>query len=278
MPASFGATGRKREVRGATTARRRTFEHSAPRRTPPARRISTARAAVASRITALLMATIFLAALALLFVSDAFYVYRLEAEGNRLVSEEEIFNQTQLEGYSIFFIDPSQAEERIESLPDIREARVTLSLPNRMAVRVEERRALLVWQTGEFRYGVDEEGLIVSLDGEDEPEMVITDLDSAPLSPGDSVNTQAVAAAAAYQDLLSGVDEFEYSAQYGLSYRDELGRRVYLGDGEKAALKVAILGALADRLANQGATVESIDVRFPDSPLYRTAEGSSTSP
>jgi len=224
------------------------------------------------------MATIFLAALALLFVSDAFYVYRLEAEGNRLVSEEEIFNQTQLEGYSIFFIDPSQAEERIESLPDIREARVTLSLPNRMAVRVEERRALLVWQTGEFRYGVDEEGLIVSLDGEDEPEMVITDLDSAPLSPGDSVNTQAVAAAAAYQDLLSGVDEFEYSAQYGLSYRDELGRRVYLGDGEKAALKVAILGALADRLANQGATVESIDVRFPDSPLYRTAEGSSTSP
>lgn len=278
MPASSGATGRKREVQNARMARRRIYERSGPRAKLPVRRVGKAHAAVASRITALFVATVLLAALALLFVSEYFYVFELTVEGNSLVSKEEIFDQTQLEGYSIFFIDPSKAKERIESLPDIREATVTLLLPNRLVVSVQERQACLVWQTGEHRYGVDEEGQIVSLGGQLEPELVIRDLDDRPAGPGDSVNTQAVAAAATYRDLLPGVRSFEYSAQYGLSYTDEHGRRVYLGDGDKAALKVAIIEALADQLASKEAAIESIDVRFPDSPLYRTAEASSPGP
>jgi hypothetical protein len=49
---------------------------------------------------------------------------------------------------------------------------------------------------------------------------------------------------------------------------------VYLGDGEGAGLKVAIVDALVERLANQAETVEYIDVRFPESPLYQLAEPS----
>jgi len=250
----------------------RIYEKSGPRRNLPVRRLTRARAAAASRITALLVAILLLSALSLFFVSDFFYVYEITAEGNGLVSTEEIFSQTRLQGYNIFFIDPVEAEEQIESLPDVRQAHVELSLPNKMVVTVQEREARLVWQTGDNRYGVDDEGLIVSLGGHAEPQMVISDLDKRPLEPGASVDQVAVAAAATYQDLLPDVREFEYSAQHGLSYKDESGRRVYLGDAENAALKVAIVGALANQLADRGATIESIDVRFPDSPLYRAAE------
>jgi cell division septal protein FtsQ len=272
MAVSFGPNRRKGTRRGRGIAQQRTYEKAGPRRKLPVRRLTRARAAAASRITALFVAMFLLAVLSLLFVSDFFYVYELEARGNTLVTAQEIFGQTQLEGYNIFFIDPLEAQERIESLPDVRQAQVELSLPNEMVVTVQEREARLVWQTGDNRYGVDDEGLIVSLGGQAEPQMVITDLDQRPLEPGESVDQEAVAAAATYQDLLPDVREFEYSAQHGLSYREESGRRVYLGDAENAALKVAIIGALANQLADQGATVESIDVRFPDSPLYRAAE------
>ncbi len=237
------------------------------------RRMSRAHSAVASRTTALLVAVGLVAVLALAFVSDSYYVYEITVQGNSLVSAEEILEQTQLEGYSIFFIDPRQAEERIELLPDVREAKVELSLPNRMVVLVQERKARAVWQTGEQRHGVDEDGLIVSLRGQAEPAIVITDLDSTALRPGDRLETQAIAAAEEYQRLLSGVSNFEYSAQNGLSYRNGDGWQVCLGDGNSAALKVAIVDALVQQLTAQGATVESIDVRFPESPLYRVAEG-----
>ena len=51
-----------------------------------------------------------------------------------------------------------------------------------------------------------------------------------------------------------------------------------LGNGEGAELKVAILDALVQRLASQALIVERIDVRFPESPLYRLAEEPGSEP
>jgi cell division septal protein FtsQ len=272
MQTPFGATRREEIARGGGITKQQTYEKSGPSRRLPVRRLTRARATAASRVAALFAAMLILAALCLLFVSDFFYVYEISTQGNNLVTTQEVFGQTQYEGYNIFFIDHVEAQKRIESLPDVRQAHVQLRLPNEMVVAVQERQARLVWQTGDTRFGVDEEGLIVSLGGQTEPETVITDLDQQPLEPGESVDEEAVAAAAVYQDLLPGVHEFQFSAQRGLSYTDELGQRVYLGDANKATLKVAIVGALVNKLADQGVTIESIDVRFPDSPLYRAAD------
>lgn len=253
----------------------RSYDQAIAEDRPRRRRISRAHSAVASRIAALLLAAVLLASLAFLFVSDSYYVYEIDVQGNSLVTAGQILDQTQIEGYSVFFIDPQEAKERVEALPDIREAEVQLSLPDRMVVLVRERQARVVWRVGEQRYGVDEEGLIVSLGGPNEPEIVITSLDSSPAHPGDKVDLQPVAAAEEYRDLLPGATSFEYSAQNGLSYRNEHGWQVYLGDGDNAALKAAVLQALVLKLSTQGATVDSIDVRCPESPLYRLAEGSS---
>jgi cell division septal protein FtsQ len=234
---------------------------------------SRAHAAVASRLAGLIVAVILAAGLAVAFASDSCYVYEISVQGNSLVAPEEIFDRTQLEGYSVFFIDPRVAEDRIEALPDVLGATVTLSLPNHMAVLVQERQARVVWQSGENRYGVDDEGQVISLRDQPEPGIVIADVDSAAIQLGDSVDLQTVEAVERYVDLLPGVSVFEHSAQKGIGYKDERGWQVHLGDGEDAALKVAIVQALAGQLSSQGVTVEVIDVRFPESPLYRLAEG-----
>jgi cell division septal protein FtsQ len=223
-------------------------------------------------VASLLLAICLLAVLAHLFLSDAYYVYEVTVRGNALVSAEEVLQQTAMQGYSVFFVNPAHAEGRIRALPDVREAEVHIILPNRMVIDLQEREALLVWQTGEDRYGVDEDGLIVSLQSDAGPDITIVDLDSEPLQLGGQVDREAVNAVETFRALFSGVSGFEYSREYGLSYRNEYGWRVYLGNGEGAELKVAILDALVQRLASQALTVESIDVRFPESPLYRLAE------
>ncbi len=250
------------------------YEQTVAQKQLAVRPVHRAHSRVSSRAVSLLLALALLAALSYVFLSDAYYVYDVTVRGNALVSTEEIFAQSGAQGYSVFFIDPRQVEERIRALPDVREAQVSVSLPNQLVIDVQERQARVAWVAGDERYGVDEEGLIVSLGGDVGPSIVITDVETTPLQLGEQVDLQAVAAAETYHSLLPGVSEFDYSREHGLSYQNEHGWRVYLGDGEGAELKVAIVDALVERLAGQGEPVECIDVRFPESPLYRLAKGS----
>jgi len=72
---------------------------------------------------------------------SVFHVTAVEITGNSRVTEPEIRRVVGLDGpeVSVFSIDPHVAEERLELLPWIREARVERLLPNRVRVRVEER-------------------------------------------------------------------------------------------------------------------------------------------
>jgi cell division septal protein FtsQ len=250
------------------------YDQAVVRSRPHVRSRSRARSPLRPRLVSFLLAWGLLATLAYLFLSDTYYVYDVTVSGNTLLSAEEVFQQTAMQGYSIFFIDPKVAEQRVTMLPDVRQAKVTVSLPSHMVIEVREREARVVWQSGEVRYGVDDEGLTVSLPEDTLPAIVVTDLDATSLQLGDRVDLTAVAAAETYHNLLSQVSQFQYSRERGLSYQNEQGWRVYLGDGEGAGLKVAIVNALVERLANKAQAVEYIDVRFPDSPLYKLAEAS----
>jgi cell division protein FtsQ len=253
-----------------TVAHQRMSVRSTDRARSSAARRSTV--GIGSRVGSLLLALASLAALAYLFLSDGYYVFDVTLRGNSLVTAEEIFQRSEVEGYSIFFVEPLRIEERIEAIPDVREATVGVSLPNVLIIDVQERQARAIWQTGESRYGVDDDGTAVSLREEDQPRIVIRDLDSTPLELGARVNLEAVTAAEMFQSLLPGVTEFDYSRERGISYLDQHGWRVYLGSGQGAELKVAVVAALVHRLESQSVAVELIDVRFPESPLYELAE------
>lgn len=236
------------------------------------RSVSRPRVRIGPRGLSLFLAVALVFLIAYLFISDAFYVYGAVVRGNNLLSTEEIYQGSDVEGYSIFFIDPEQVERAMSRLPDISEAKVQVSLPNQMIVEVQERQARVIWQTGQERYGVDEEGAVLPLRGE-EPSILIRDLDATPRQPGEHIDLEIIAAAETYNTLLPEVREFDYSQQHGLSLVNEHGCRIYLGNGDRAVVKVAIMKALVQRLAGQGTTIESIDLRFQASPYYRLAGG-----
>lgn len=251
----------------------KTYEQVTTPEEPSVRSVRARRIRPGPRGGSLLLALVLVSLLAYVFISDSFYVYGVELSGNSLVSAEEIFQGSGVDGYSIFFIEPQEVEHALSSLPDVRQAEVSIRLPNRMYVKVRERTARVIWQTGEERYGVDDEGIILPLRGETESVILIRDLDSTPRQPGERVDLEIVAAAEKYASLLPQVRTFDYSGEYGLSLQNEFGWRIYLGKSEGAETKVAVMKELAERLANRGSAVEYIDLRFQDSPLYRLVEG-----
>lgn len=212
-----------------------------------------------------------LAALGLLisrfFTTHSFYVYEAEVQGNQFVDTNEIYAASGLHELSIFWIKPEQVEAAISSLPGIREVRVTCRLPNQVRIEVVERRMQIIWQRGEARYGVDDQGTILPLEGELEGMLLIQDLTTGPLGVGYQVDPEVVRSALELRQLLPETVAFQYSEDRGLSFYHG-GFPIYFGAGDMAE-KVTILNALLQTLASEGIQPEYVDLRFKDSPCYK---------
>ena len=217
------------------------------------------------------LSLLLLAALGLLisqfFTTHRFYVYEVEVQGNQFIDTNEIYNASGLHEFSIFWINTEQVEAAISSLPGLKEARVTCRLPNRVRIEVVERRTQIIWQRGEARYGVDDRGTMLPLEGELEGMLLIQDLTTGPLEVGDRIDPEVVRSALELQQFLPEAAAFQYSEDRGLSFYQE-GCPIYFGTGDMAE-KVAIMNTLLQELASEGIQPEYVDLRFKESPCYK---------
>ena len=93
--------------------------------------------------------------------SDVFGYQRLEIPEMRYTDPEAV--RTILEvphGTNLFEMRTEPLAERLRALPTVRDARVEVSLPDTLVVRVVEREPILVWRVGEIDYLVDPAGVI----------------------------------------------------------------------------------------------------------------------
>jgi cell division protein FtsQ len=205
----------------------------------------------------------------LLFATEAFYVYEARVVGNQLVPAEEIYQNSGLDEMSIFWIKPAQVEATVVSLPNIKEAEVHCGLPDRVTIEVAERQPQIIWQQGEKRYWVDEEGTVLPARGELTEATVIVDLDERLVQPGDRVDPQVIAGTQELRSLLPGLTTVQYASHTGISFQSEQGWPIYLGQGENIEQKVAIMNALLQEIAAKGVHPQFIDLRFKGSPYYK---------
>jgi len=88
----------------------------------------------------------------------------IPVSGTRYTSEEAVRAAMELPTdrlVNIFRISTGDIEQRIETaLPAVREATVTATLPDTVAVTVEERRPILVWRSADESWLVDGEGML----------------------------------------------------------------------------------------------------------------------
>src|SRR5690349_24979647 len=72
-------------------------------------------------------------------------------------------------GENLFRVATTPLQARLEQLPTVEHARIDLRLPGTLAVSLDERQPVLIWQVGDHRWLVDADGgLFVEL-GHDPP-------------------------------------------------------------------------------------------------------------
>jgi cell division septal protein FtsQ len=221
------------------------------------------------KIVATALMALFGVALFVLFDTDAFYVYDLQVSGLKYLTSAEVQKTSGILSYNIFFADSRVVERALAKLPEVKTVRVNTSLPNQVAVEIEERKPEITWLRGNETYWVDVNGVGFRARANLAELPSVRDLDQTPVKLGSRVQADALDAFWEFRRAFAdGPRALEWSAARGLAYTDEHGWKIYLGGAEEMAGKVAKLRALVAQLVAQNAKIRFIDLGKGD-PYYQ---------
>jgi cell division septal protein FtsQ len=204
-----------------------------------------------------------------LYNSPVLALHGVKVEGNVVLSDDVVRQVADLKGQSIVRPGFAGAQGRLTAFPLIKEAKVSRDWPFGAHVTVVERQAWGVWQIGDQRYVIDDEGVVLTLpEPQNAPAIVQTD-PAGLLRPGDKVDASAVAVAkqlfaTAQQSIGESVARLEFSQITGLSavLADDV--RVSFGGVDNYEFKLAALYAVLERAQEKGESVHAVDLRFGD--------------
>ena len=261
--------------RGRLIGRQRIDRYRLRRRVARRARRIARRVGIAALVMVLLGASGMLAGW--LLRSPRFGVASVEVHGQSRLSREEIEATAGIEpGSNIFTLDTREVVARLEALPLVRHAAVVRSLPNRVAITVEERRPFTLVHAGRLHW-IDDQG--IDLGPESRPVAL-----RAPVISGlgaDDLDRDAPGGRAAAgltllrllmrsgDGLLQSVSEIDMSRAEGPVLYTLDGMEVRIGKEEWEARLGRLLGVLA-QLKASGETVTAIDLRFRDQVVLQT--------
>lgn len=208
------------------------------------------------------------------YESPLLSVRNVSVEGTVTVSPELIEEVAGLNGQSLVRPDFDGARERLLELPMVKDARISRDLPNGARIAIVERTAWGIWQVGQQRFVIDDEGVVLDVPvPEGSPVIVQKDLLEPP-RPGQTVDRGAVAvarelAASAERTVGRRAEFFEFSRADGLTAVLGAGAglpelRATFGDSQGYEFKIAALYAVLQRAQEQERVVRSVDLRFGD--------------
>jgi cell division protein FtsQ len=198
----------------------------------------------------------------LVFFSSVVTVRDVTVRGNQTVSSVRIEAVAKAPiGRQLARVDLAAIQERVKTIPAVREVSVSRSWPHTIAIAVTERTPVAVVERGAGLQAVDEEGVLFGSYPRrpDDLPLVRTD-------PG--VKSEALAEAARVvtslrADIAARVDSIDVESVDRIRLRLAGGRTVMWGSAEDSAEKADVLAVLLERKADQ------IDVSVPGRPTTR---------
>lgn len=188
--------------------------------------------------------------------------------GNERVSADAIYRAGGLDQRNLFRVDTRTVASQISQLPAIASASVRLRLPNQAVIAVREYEPLLVWQaTGEPRWIATDGSPIPAVGAA--PGLVLVDESGVAADADGRIKPKLMEALLAIHNAYPEQTEVWYGALEGLYYRSAQGWTVYLGNGEGMSSKISLLRSTEEEIISRGATVYTIDLRFPDQAILK---------
>jgi hypothetical protein len=211
------------------------------------------------------------AGLMIWFFSDLrFYVFDAHVQGTTLIDPGEVYRASRLDGYSVFYIDRRAVADRIRSgVIGVERVHVECELPNLILIQIEEGDVRFLWQTAGMSYVLDAVGWVLQPDDGSHGSLItIRDTDEHAVELGDKLDIVALRTAEGLHRLLPEIKTFQYSHDKGIGVHDARGWQIWFGDDQSLPKKVATMHAVLQRIAENGVTVRSIDLRFAETPYY----------
>jgi cell division septal protein FtsQ len=217
-----------------------------------------------------------------LLAQPSFRVRNVQVSGIRHVSAEDIKSAMDLPSdQSIFFLSHVDLEHRVESLPWIRSASVSLALPDRIAVRVAEWTPSAVLQVGEESYDLNDVGQVLEPATEPGRLLVVNRPDLGAVKTGQRIVAPELLSM--LQRLRAGfqpafrvsITSFTIDARDVLSAQTDRGWTLVFGQmvtaDDRATLetKVAALHALSSRLDLTSTQIVYINLENPGAPAVQ---------
>jgi cell division septal protein FtsQ len=206
--------------------------------------------------------------------SPEFSISRVTVAGNKLLTAGEVEAAASASGLNAFWVRRAELAQRLQLLPAVESAEVSVELPDHLLIQLREREPVAIWLAGDTPYLVDRDGLILAARPPDRALMTIRDTSNQPLAPGSRVSADAVRGVDGLDQLLTRTfgaqaRHYEYAAETGLTVTQEIGPRLVLGSGDGLETKVAVIQTIVHHLQNERKSAGIIDVRFGDRPYYR---------
>ncbi len=204
-----------------------------------------------------------------LFSTPFFFVYEATIHGNATLSTREIYAVSGVDSQSVFWLDPVKVTDRILTLPNIKSASVSVTLPARVTIKVVERRPELLWQSGETTWWIDQEGTVVPPKGNINGMLRIIDDDRQALEAGYQIDPTLVEGAQMLRILAPDVSVIRYSRSQGLTVATPEGWPIYLGDGSEIKAKLVVLTRVLADLKERNIIPAYINLGNPLRPVFK---------
>ncbi len=216
-----------------------------------------------SHYVALLLILGGMAALGYLLTDPSFHAAPPSVSGNSYLSAEQILQQAHLEGQNIYTIDPTDISRRlITFVPQIKRAKVSLGLPDQVAIQIEERQPVLMYSHDNQMFWADNEGHLFPIQASLIELPILVDEDGSASPDGKHLDPAIWNAIQEITLSIPEMKEFHYRDVYGLFFVSPEGWRVYLGDSENLQNKLAAWQALRQQLVQENRPIKTVDLRY----------------
>ena len=225
-------------------------------------------------------------ALLLLLANPAFRPKAIQVVGTRHLDAQQVAAALAMPAdRSIFLLDHSALETRLRALPWVRSASVTLTLPDRVLVTIDEWTPMAVLQEGERSFFLNAQGRVLGPAAEAGSLPVVERPHLTSLQPGTAVLSPELEALLI--PMSSGfpgayhlrIAAFSLDDRQGLSVKTDRGLVIYFGQmataDERATLepKLAALKALASRIDLVSSPIAYVNLMNPAAPAVQVRPG-----
>lgn len=208
----------------------------------------------------------------ILFTNAGFFqVDKIQIHGLKRFTEVEISQALNISGASIFFVNPELIKQDLQlTYPGLSDVEVSVKLPARVTINLNERYPVLAWNwDGHVRW-VDENGVAF------EPHDIgadVVQVKSTMLPPTIKdrfVDPRIVRTVTALADYIPEDVDMIFDTEHGLGWNDPRGWVVYFGfNDDDAAQKMIVYQTLVEYLEGKRITPKIINVEFLDAPYFR---------